>query len=416
MVILVLMLLLPSLVRQPQHAARVDRRAVNISIARAQLAELEKKVSDGDLPNEEFQSERLRIEKDLASDLAPAEVNSASSGGWMVWPVAAVIPVIAGVVYLAVGTPDAIDPSNRVAIVTNDAASQQAVQTPNEPTPDIREVITRIKERLEEQPEDATGWFMLGRAHMALGEFDPAVSAIRKSYELGGDNPEVMIRLADALAMSQGGSMAGEPEPLLTRALELQPENPQGLWLLGMAQSERGDNASAIATWQTLMPLLQGDEQSQQEVTRLIAQAQQSTGSVNSPSAAATPAVDESETSQPVAVAKLKVEVTLKEGLANDLPPETVVFVYAKAADGPPMPLAVTRQTLADIPFTVILSDEDAMIPAMKLSAFDKLIVGARVSLTGNAIAQSGDFFSEVSDVQSQQSEPLTINIDSVKE
>ena len=80
------------------------------------------------------------------------------------------------------------------------------------------------------------------------------------------------------------------------------------------------------------------------------------------------------------------------------------------------MPLAVVRKTLGDLPVTVELSDEDAMLPAMKLSSFDKLIVGARVSLTGNAIAQSGDLYSEVGDVQSQQSAPLAISIDTVRQ
>lgn len=411
LVIVVLMLLLPSLARRQQPADGVDRRAVNVSIARAQLTELEKKVSDGELPNEEFQAERLRIEKDLASDLAPAQSESSSRGSWMVWPVAAVVPVMAGVMYLSVGTPDAIDPANRVAMVTQ-PPQQQAPG--DEPAPDLREVVKRIKERLEEQPEDVTGWFMLGRAHMALGEFAPAASAIRKSYELGGENPEVMIRLADALAMSQGGSMAGEPEPLLMRALELQPDNPQGLWLLGMAQSERGDNAAAIQTWQTLMPLLQGDERSQQEITQLMAQAKQELAD-GEPAVGAAPVAPESVMQPSSASAKLTVEVSLKDGLADDLPADTIVFVYAKAAEGPPMPLAVARKTLADIPFTVILSDEDAMIPAMKISAFDKLIVGARLSLDGNAIAKTGDIFGEVNDVVTGGSEPLQVEITTIK-
>ena len=244
---------------------------------------------------------------------------------------------------------------------------------------------------------------------MALGEFDSAVVAIRKSYDLGGESPEVMIRLADALAMSQGGSMAGEPEPLLTRALELQPNNPQGLWLLGMAQDERGDHSSAIRTWQTLLPLLQGDERSVSEVNQLIARAKVlNTADDSAPS---TPAAE----AQPAATAKLSVEVSVQAGLTEDLPGDTAVFIYAKAAQGPPMPLAVVRKTLGDLPVTVELSDEDAMLPAMKLSSFDKLIVGARVSLTGNAIAQSGDLYSEVSDVQSQQSAPLAISIDTVR-
>lgn len=411
LVIVVLMLVLPSLARQQRPADGVDRRALNVSIAKAQLTELEKRLSDGDLPNEEFQAERLRIEKDLASDLAPKESQSLSAGNWMVWPVAAVIPVMAGAMYLAVGTPDALDPASRVVTAT----AQQAPQASgNQAAPDLGEVVKRIKERLEEQPEDVTGWFMLGRAHMALGEFVPAVSAIREAYELGGENPEIMIRLADALAMSQGGSMAGEPEPLLIRALELQPGNPQGMWLLGMAQSGRGDAAAAIQTWQALLPVLQGDEKSQQEVRQLIAQAQQSLAD-NGISVLATPAAEDTSAQPATTVGKVTVEVSLKDGLADDLSPDTVVFVYAKAAAGPPMPLAVARKTLAEIPFTVTLSDEDAMIPAMKISAFDTIIVGARLSLDGNAIAKAGDIFGEVNDVSVGGTDPLQVEITTIQ-
>jgi cytochrome c-type biogenesis protein CcmH len=401
LVVAVLVLLLPAAGRFQNS---VDRREINISIARAQLAELVQKQQDGELAETEFQLERERLERELAGDLAQREAQlQDNSGRWIVWPLAALIPVMAGVVYMIVGTPAAIDPANRQAV------AQPPAQTAQQ-TPDMRDVVVRIKERLEQQPDDATGWFMLGRAHMALAEYSEAVVAIRRANELTGDNPEIMVRLADAIAMSQGGSMAGEPEPLLVKALEMQPGNLQGLWLLGIAQNERADYAGAVGTWQKLLPLLSEDPQSAREIQSLINGAQdalvQSGGEVN--------AATDTNTAAPAAEtsgAALTVDVSVAADVADGLGADTVVFVYAKAASGPPMPLAVARKTLGELPFTVVLSDEDAMMPAMKLSAFDQVVVGARISRSGNAIAESGDIFAESGSISNTQQQPVVIEI-----
>lgn len=408
LVVAVLLLLLPAAGRFQRS---VDRREVNIEIARAQLAELVQKQQDGELADTEFQLERERLERELAGDLAQREAQlQDNSGRWIVWPLAALIPVLAGVVYMVVGTPAALNPANLQPVAQSAAvADTQAGQQ----TPDMRDVVVGIKERLEQEPGDATGWFMLGRAHMALAEYSEAVVAIRRSYELTGENPEIMVRLADAIAMSQGGSMAGEPEPLLVKALDMQPDNLQGLWLLGIAQNERADYAGAVTSWKKLLPLVSGDAQSTREINQLIAGAEnalaQSGGAVSAEES--TPA---DNTSQADAIASLTVDVSVAAGVADELGADTVVFVYAKAASGPPMPLAVARKTLGELPFTVELSDKDAMMPTMKLSAFEQVVVGARISRSGNAIAESGDIFAESDNIPSSQQASVVIEINEV--
>ena len=427
LVLLVLALLLPQLARRDEVSDGLDRRQINVAIAKTQLEDLQLRLQEGELNNNEFDLERQRLERDLADDIAlGAEAKQQSGGQWMLWPVAALFPILAGYLYLTIGTPQAI-----VQATVPSGAQVQAADS-QQPTPDMNVVVSRIQQRLAEQPDDARGWFMLGRAHMALGAFDDAVEAIRRSLQLTGDDPEVLVRLADAIAMSQQGSMGGEPESLLTRALAMEPQNPQGLWLLGMAQSERGDHAAAISTWETLLPLLAGDARSSDEVRRLIARAQQQSGNVASSASAAvnatgnaavnkeagnagdtesaTPAADGVQSQNAQGTQQLTVKVQLGDAIAQGLPASTPVFVYAKASNGPPMPLAVTRRTLGDIPFTVTLSDDDAMIPAMRLSQFAQIDVGARISRSGDAIARSGDFFGELS-IQADTGEDVTIEI-----
>ena len=427
LVLLVLALLLPQLARRDEVSDGLDRRQINVAIAKTQLEDLQLRLQEGELNNNEFDLERQRLERDLADDIAlGAEAKQQSGGQWMLWPVAALFPILAGYLYLTIGTPQAI-----VQATVPSGAQVQAADS-QQPTPDMNVVVSRIQQRLAEQPDDARGWFMLGRAHMALGAFDDAVEAIRRSLQLTGDDPEVLVRLADAIAMSQQGSMGGEPESLLTRALAMEPQNPQGLWLLGMAQSERGDHAAAISTWETLLPLLAGDARSSNEVRQLIARAQQQSGNVASSASAAvnatgnaavnkeagnagdtesaTPAADGLQSQNAQGTQQLTVNVQLGDAIAQGLPASTPVFVYAKASNGPPMPLAVTRRTLGDIPFTVTLSDDDAMIPAMRLSQFAQIDVGARISRSGDAIARSGDFFGELS-IQADTGEDVTIEI-----
>ena len=432
-------MLLPMLARRDRVSDGLDRQQINVAIARTQLEDLQLRLSEGELNNNEFDLERQRLERDLAGDieLGP-ETQQRAGGQWMLWPVAAVVPIMAGFLYLSIGTPEAITQISSGSVAgssgtgsgagsgagSGTGAGQQA-QTDATATPDMNVVVTQIKQRLAEAPDDARGWFMLGRAHMAQGQFDDAVVAIRRSLELTGDEPEVLIRLADAIAMSQQGSMAGEPEPLLKRALALQPQNPQGLWLLGMAQSERGENTTAVATWNKLLPLLAGDARSEAEVQQLIARAErlgdrvsgQSTSSaedteqVPGSSIGNEPAADQTTANQ-TAGEQLTVNVTLADAaaVAQDLPASTTVFVYAKATDGPPMPLAVARRTLGDIPFTVTLSDADAMMPAMRLSQFSKVDIGARISLSGDAIARPGDWFGELS-IESERDRNVAIEI-----
>ena len=426
LVLLVLALLLPQLARRDEVSDGLDRRQINVAIAKTQLEDLQLRLQEGELNNNEFDLERQRLERDLADDIAlGAEAKQQSGGQWMLWPVAALFPILAGYLYLTIGTPEAI------VQTTVPAGAQVQAADSQQPTPDMNVVVSRIQQRLAEQPDDARGWFMLGRAHMALGAFDDAVEAIRRSLQLTGDDPEVLVRLADAIAMSQQGSMGGEPESLLTRALAMEPQNPQGLWLLGMAQSERGDHAAAISTWETLLPLLAGDARSSEEVRQLIARAQQQSGNVASSASAAVDATvnaadneetgnaGDTESAMPAPAAdvvqsqgteQLTVNVQLGDAIAQGLPASTPVFVYAKASNGPPMPLAVTRRTLGDIPFTVTLSDDDAMIPAMRLSQFAQIDVGARISRSGDAIARSGDFFGELS-IQADTGEDVTIEI-----
>ena len=249
---------------------------------------------------------------------------------------------------------------------------------------------------------------MLGRTLMSQRKFDEAITAYRRTYELVGEDPGVIFSLADALAMKNNGVMQGETAQLIKRGLELSPQNPTGLWLSGMVAEQRQDYKGAHDAWTRLLPLVQSNPASVAEVQKMIQRLEQRDPQL----AALAPA--QTASAPPGKV--LNLSVKLSSDLQELAAPEDFVFVYAKAMDGPPMPLAVKRMKVKDLPVDVSLSNDDAMVPTMKLSNFAQVIVGARITKSGNPVAQSGDLFIEVEGVNSKNPPSnMVLLIDQIK-
>jgi len=410
LVIAVLVLLLP-VFRRTTEGGLPERSDINASVAKSQAAELKLRLDSGEISQEVYQDEKNRLTATLARDIEKDKRSigeGKNTGQWMLWPLAAVVPIAAGMLYINLGTPAAIDPASHVAAAVAAPPAGGGQQAP----PDMQQIVTRIKQQLELNPEDARGWFMLGRAHLTLGEYQEAEVALRRSLEVDSTNIDASIRLADALALKQQGSLMGEPVQILQTALETNPNHPQGLWLFGMALNEARNYNEAIVVWQRLLPLLSDDPNSAREVEQLIAGAQQRMSELETtPQNTAAVQAEQSQSKQEAA-GELQITVDVKAGMATDIPEGTPVFIYAKAASGPPMPLAVVRHTLNELPLTVTLTDDQAMMEDLKLSAFDEVIVGARISLSGDPIARAGDLFIESDSIDtSTQKSPVSLTI-----
>lgn len=263
---------------------------------------------------------------------------------------------------------------------------------------DIDKMIGQLEQKMLEEPENATGWTMLGRSYMMLKRFPEAVSALGKALALTPEDPELMLSLADAIAMTSEGKMAGRPQELVDQALNVSPNNPKALWLAGMTAREANNNEKAIGYWQTLLPLIADDAGSTQEVQALIMEAG---GTVANPSQTAAPASS---------TINVVLKVSLDETLIANTNPEDTVFIYVKAAEGPQMPLAAARKQVKDLPLEITLDESMGMMPQMKMSNFEAYKVGARVSRSGQAISVSGDFIIEKSPVKAGETIELTIS------
>jgi cytochrome c-type biogenesis protein CcmH len=396
---LALLILLVPLLRAVRVQQDDQRQQQNIQIAREKKQQLEAQLADGEIDQAGFDGAYQDLQTALALELNRDQQEAQKAPGkWMALVVMLAIPAASVALYLAFGEYRVIENPElvRAAPATHTAAAPQM---------SLEEMEAAIKERLRDNPEDAEGWFMLGRTMMAKQQFDAAVTAFQRSNDLLANEPGIMFALADALAMQNDGNLLGEPEALVQRGLALAPRFPNGLWLAGMAAEQRLDFKSAHRYWTQLLPLIADNPASTQEIKGLLTTLEERDPELVSAVAASASGGG-----------RLSLVVDISPQLKAKAKPGDAVFVYAKAMQGPPMPLAVKKLTLADLPVALTLSDADAMMPAMKLSLFQQVIVGARVSTSGNPVAQTGDFYTEIGSIDSANPPTeISLTIDQIK-
>ena len=307
--------------------------------------------------------------------------------------VAVLLPIAAVLLYLYAGNPKAFDPV--------------ALQAPADHGQDMDQAIAGLAAKLQQNPNDAQGWGLLGRAYEAMERFTDARDALAHAHALAPDDADVTVAYAEALALStESRRVDGEPRALIEGVLKKTPDNQRGLWLLGIGDYQQGKYAAAIDTWKHLIDVLPKDSDIVPSVQEQIARAEA--------------ARDGRETENPGEAAPadtgphLQVEVAIDAKLADKLAPDDVLFVYAKAAQGPPMPLAIQRMPASKLPATVTLTDGMGMLPNMKLSQFPQVVVGARVSKSGDAIARSGDLQTISAPLAVSTAAPIRLTIDQV--
>jgi len=460
--VLALAFVLAPLLRQGADTQDPDSNALNLSVIRQQLAELDADLALGKLDQTQYDAARRDLERELIHDLDPAVLTSTAktpaagqapnpSGRWAAPVLALAVPAAAVALYLGIGD-TAIIPKLEAATgaqATLAAGGHGATRPDGSAMPSLDVLAGQLAERLEQDPNNPTGWVMLARTWSTLGDRAKALAAMDRGYAVAPKDPQILLAYAEALAEANGHQLAGKPVELLDSLLEVEPENLNGLWLRGMAAFQADDFKGALARWEPLMALLDPAGPDAEELSPLVEQARSrvglapaEAGSLAQAAAPATPApvptVAAATTSAAVAVEtptvtpaappaegqlpqaapagpRLTVSVALDPALAAQVPQDATVFVYAKAVSGPPMPLAAQRIRAAELPATLTLDDSMAMMPQMRLSAFPQVTVGARISRTGQATPQSGDLEGEVTPVPSSQTETVAVTIGRVR-
>jgi len=379
-----------------------ERHAQNIHYAKERIQELEEQLKNASISATDYEALKLEIESNLASDIDLAsqtelthQITPSRSNKILIGLLSVMLPLSAVGLYWLVGTPSALTSS----------------QTSERPSPeDVNKMLSDIKLRLEADPSDTEGWTVLSRTYLALGRFREARNGFLKLLELDGESADILVSLADASGLMAGGDMSGEPTRYIERALELEPSNPQALWLAGLSAAQQNKAEKARSHWNKLLPLLAEAPQQQEELRAIIQQ------TLSAPST--TFAAPDSQANQAPANTEkeLLISVSVAPTVLAMVSPDDTVFVFARAKDGPPAPLAVKQLTVADLPITISLSDSDAMMPQLKMSLFEDLVVSARVAVSGDPIAQKGDIQSAQLETKNDAKGEIDLEIDTVLE
>ncbi len=287
---------------------------------------------------------------------------------------------------------------------------QHRAQTDAEHKSSMQEMLLLLRTRLQHDPEDSEGWFMLGRSMLSLQQPQLAAQAFSRARALSPNDPDVLVAYAQSLRLGDANGSGADVDRLLMQARLLNPDHEGAVLMTAYRHFEKNEFAQAIPLFEKLKVGRAGDSEALQMIEASIQRARE--GLAAKPVVPVTTPVATSPA--PAAASSgesLTVSVGIADAVKKSASPDARVFIYARALHGPPMPLAVVTTTVAQLPLTVSLSDANAMNAAMKLSSQQDVQVVARISRTGNANATPGDWQGDLSIVNWRKNNKAQVTI-----
>lgn len=375
----VLAMILPALMR-PNGTVKTDASAEKREIFRQQFDEIEQDKINGVLDASQYDIAKSEMERRLLDEVGQASVTEAKAiqpDRRLALILIVLLPLLSVLLYLKIGSPTSI----LIPATSPDVAAAQPQAGHNAMAGDIEPLLNSLKSKLEKNPGDGTGWALLARSYVELRRHADAVSAYEKAAKAIPDDPQLLADYADALAVVNGHKLAGKPEELVNKALKLDPNHTKSLMLAATAAYDRKDYKQAIGFWERLQKNLPADSDILPEVKTSLNEAYALSGE-KPPS---------SPVQKAVSAAGVSGTVHIAPALASKIDPSATVFIFARATQGMPMPLAIVRTSAKDLPYTYHLDDSTALMPGHKLSQASEVVLVARISKTGDAKPQAGD-------------------------
>lgn len=372
--------ILPALLR-PNGSVKTDASAEKREIFRQQFEEIEQDKINGVLDATQYEIAKSEMERRLLDEVgltSVANIQVSKPDRRLAVILLVLLPLAAVLIYLKIGNPASI----MIPATTPDAAMAQAKVEQSAMAGDIEPLLNVLKSKLEKNPGDGTGWALLARSYVEIRRHAEAVTAYEKAVKSIPDDPQLLADYADALAVVNGHNLAGKPEELVNLALKIDPHHIKSLMLAATAAFDRKDYKQAINFWERLQTDLPADSEILPEVKAALNEAYALSGNK--------PPLSTIQKAVPVA-AGISGAVRIAPALASKLDPAATVFIFARATQGPPMPLAIVRTSAKDLPYTYHLDDSSALMPDHKLSQASEVVLVARISKTGDAKPQAGD-------------------------
>lgn len=379
LIVVALLVLVWPVLRMGKRSATATRSEVNLSVYRDQLRELDAELASGMLDETQYRSAKNDLEGRMLEDAGTTEAATRLTAGnrGLIIAVAIAVPILAVALYFVLGTPSGLEP-NQAAAPQTEGAEHSVTQE------QIEAMVGKLAQKLESRPSDIEGWVMLARSYTALKRYADASKAYEHVVKISPKDVRLLVDYADVLAMSNK-TLQGEPEKIILKALKEDPNNIKGLMLAGSAAYERKDYRLAVKWWEKILGLVPPGSPDSASV---VANVNEARGLAGLPLLGQ---ASSAEARPGVVGGTVSGTASLDPALKGRVAATDAVFIFARAAEGPRMPLAVIRKTVQDLPLQFTLDDSMAVMPSMKLTSVDKVIVGARISKSGNASPSPGD-------------------------
>jgi len=401
----VLVALVWPLMRRQRKSEAPEDEAVAAAIFRDHKRQLDADFAAGTLSASDRDAAQAELVSRLGGELALEPARASTSSDRSRWIAAlvlvVVVPVLAGVLYVLLGNPAAVNAPATPAM--SDASPHGSGDATD---PQVVAMIDRLAEKMKANPDDPKGWVLLGRSYLKMGRYDDALAAFVEASKRMPEDAGLLADQAEAIAMKQGRKLAGRPAELLKRALEIDPDNPKAIAMSGAAAAERGDADTAIKLYQRLLTMVPPNSEDSQQIDQVIAELQASRKGAPAATVSAAPPAAAPAAAPATAIAAPPASATSSAGaagagvsgsveidpkLAAKMAPSDTLFIYARNAEGSRMPLAIMRATAGDLPKTFALTDAMAMTPAQTISLAKSVVVEARISKANSAMPQPGD-------------------------
>ncbi len=410
-----------------RQSSTIAYKESNININDEKIKELDLDLKEGRIDQLFYKAAREELDRELLIDI-PAEsrenaglhyAGAAKRQPTLALIITIFIPTLVLLLYLQLGMHSASDED----FIASQKRPQQSasIEGSTKQSTSMEQLTQQLSARIEKNGGSVQDWTMLARAHKYLGQYGLAEKSFVVALQQDENNAQLMLELAEVMSLSNNRQFSAASRDLVLKAYALEPNNANVLWFSGVAEYQFGNYRQAIDRLTALLPMARNEEEVVKSATAMIANSRQQliaagekmpeleemlgvSTLADAGMTKAVPVVKSATATQtsvaPVAsatattgsITSLSVTVNVSDEVRKKFNANDVIFVYAKAKQGPRMPLAAQRMTLAELPATVVLDDSMAMMEGMNLSAFEQLVVSARASKSGSAIAQSGDY------------------------
>ncbi len=406
-IVTALLFIIPTLLRNKDTQLKnLEHDAVNITVYRDQLVELDKDLENDILSQEQYDKSKQELQQRMLQDVTEHEEvviqkNKKIYNIALSTVIALMLPLGAVFLYLNIGDTRGLLPQEQLASATQMNRGGGGEDLAGH---DFSAALETLIARLSNNPEDIEGWVMLGRTYTAMERYTEASNTYAKLAELVPNNPQILSDYARVLGLKNQGTLAGKPTELLYEALRIDPEFPPALALAGHAEFEQEKYNEASAHWEKLLETIPPDSPLAKSVKDSIAEAKLLSSGGKEGASEQSIVMNESVTQtdiQPVnnsavdttetIALSVSGQVNIKPELVTKAASNDTLFIYARASNGPKMPLAILRLKASDLPAAFTLTDDMAMMPTMKMSSFPEIVIEARISKSGQAVPSSGD-------------------------